>query len=209
MKIGVIFAALGLIAFRLPAMAEAESLITFHKDVLPILQKNCQGCHRPGQMAPMSFLSYEQTRPWAKAIKEAVSLRKMPPWFADPTHGHFTNDRSLRQGEIDTLTKWADSGAHEGNREDAPPVVQWPDGWVIQPDIIVPGSVFDVPAKTKNNVVEWMDVVVPSGGALIGAGAGAVAGTTTAFITGKKNVKLPVETPLIFSLRSSVQLRRS
>jgi hypothetical protein len=106
--------------------------------------------------------SYEQTRPWAKAIKEAVSLRKMPPWFADPTRGHFTNDRSLRRGEIDTLTKWADSGAHEGKVEDAPPVVQLPDGRVIQPDIIVPGSVFDVPAKTKNNVVEWMDVVVPS-----------------------------------------------
>jgi hypothetical protein len=159
----VSFAALGLIAFRLPALAEGVSSVTFHKDVLPILQKNCQVCHRPGQMAPMSFLSYEQTRPWAKAIKDAVLQRKMPPWFADPTHGHFTNDRSLVQSEIDTLTKWADSGAREGNREDGPPVVQWPDGWVIQPDIIVPGSVFDVPAKTKNNVVEWMYVVVPSG----------------------------------------------
>jgi hypothetical protein len=163
MKIGVSFAALGLIVFRLPTMAEGVSSVTFHKDVLPILQKNCQGCHRPGQMAPMSFLTYEQTRPWAKAIKEAVLQRKMPPWFADPTHGHFTNDRSLRQSEIDTLTKWAGSGALEGNREDAPPVVQWPDGWVIQPDIIVPGSVFDVPARPKNNVVEWMDIVVPGG----------------------------------------------
>jgi hypothetical protein len=111
----------------------------------------------------MSFLTYEQTRPWAKAIREAVLLRKMPPWFADPGHGHFTNDRSLRQSEIDTLEKWADSGALEGDRQDAPRAINWPDGWVIQPDVIVQGSAVDVPAKTKNNVVEWMDVVVPSG----------------------------------------------
>jgi hypothetical protein len=84
---------------------------TFHKDVLPILQKRCQECHRPGEAAPMSFLSYKDTRPWAKAIKAAVLNKKMPPWFADPAHGQFANDRSLSQQEIDILSAWADSGA--------------------------------------------------------------------------------------------------
>src|SRR5262245_51332523 len=67
--------------------------VTFHKDVLPILQKNCQTCHRPGQVAPMSLLSYESARPWAKAMKAAVVSRKMPPWFADPQYGPYLNDR--------------------------------------------------------------------------------------------------------------------
>ncbi len=70
--------------------------VTFHKDVVPVLQRHCQTCHRPGQAGPMSFLNYESTRPWAKAIKEAVVMRKMPPWFADPNVGHFLNDRSLK-----------------------------------------------------------------------------------------------------------------
>src|SRR6267143_2451013 len=95
--------------------SEESSPVTFTKDVLPILQQNCQSCHRPGQVAPMSLISYQETRPWARAIKNAVTLRKMPPWFADPNYGHFTNDRSLRQSEVDTLAKWADTGAVEGN----------------------------------------------------------------------------------------------
>src|SRR5215475_10728395 len=73
---------------------------TFTKDVLPILQKNCQSCHRPGEIAPMSFLSYADTRPWAKAIKTAVVTRQMPPWFADPAFGHFANDRTLSDATI-------------------------------------------------------------------------------------------------------------
>src|SRR5712691_2099189 len=80
--------------------ADQSSPVTFSKNVLPILQKNCQSCHRPGQVAPMSLLSYQEARPWAKAIKAAVTQRKMPPWFADPNYGHFTNDRSLKQSEI-------------------------------------------------------------------------------------------------------------
>ena len=70
------------------AMA-ASGAVTFNKDVLPVLQKNCQGCHRPGEVAPMSLLTYSDARPWAKAIKTAVLSRKMPPWFADPQYGHF------------------------------------------------------------------------------------------------------------------------
>jgi hypothetical protein len=137
--------------------------VTFNKDVLPILQRNCQTCHRPGQVAPMSFLTYQSTRPWAKAMKAAVAARKMPPWFADPQVGHFSNDRSLKQSEIDTIAKWADNGAAEGDAQDAPPPVQWPVGWQIQPDIIVEGPTTDVPAHPKNNVIEWISVVVPTG----------------------------------------------
>ncbi|MCC6368313.1 MAG: thiol-disulfide isomerase [Bryobacterales bacterium] len=111
----------------------------------------------------MSFLTYETTRPWAKAIKEAVRLRKMPPWFADPKIGHFVNDRSLRQSDVDTLAKWADGGAPRGNPKDAPPPVEWPKGWHIQPDVIVEGPAYGVPANPKNNVVEWITVTVPSG----------------------------------------------
>src|SRR5437588_7311795 len=88
---------------------------TFTKDVLPILQKNCQTCHRPGQTAPMSLLTYESTRPWAKAIKNAVTAKKMPPWFASPEYGHFTNDKSLKQEDIDTIVKWVDTGASQGD----------------------------------------------------------------------------------------------
>src|SRR5467141_1385493 len=100
--------------------------VTFNKDVLPILQKNCQSCHRPGEIAPMSLLSYKDARPWARAMKAAVASRKMPPWFADPQYGHFTNDRSLKQSDIDTIVKWADGGALEGDARDAPRPVEWP-----------------------------------------------------------------------------------
>ena len=141
----------------------AGSSPTFNKDVLPILQKNCQTCHRPGEAAPMSFLTYKDARPWAKAMKSAVALRKMPPWFADAEFGHFLNDRSLKSNEIETIAKWADNGAPEGNAEDAPPPVKWPEGWQIQPDIIVQGPTYDVPAHTRNNVVEWVSVTVPTG----------------------------------------------
>src|SRR6202140_2788599 len=115
-------------------VSSTSASVTFNKDVLPILQKNCQTCHRPGQVAPMSFLTYQSVRPWAKAMKAAVATRKMPPWFADPQYGHFSNDRSLKQEEIDLLAQWADAGAPEGDTKDAPPAVEWPQGWSIKPD---------------------------------------------------------------------------
>jgi len=144
--------------------AFAADSITFHKDVEPILQRNCQSCHRPGQAAPMSLLTYQNARPWAKAMKAAVMTRKMPPWFADPRYGHFVNDRSLQQSDIDTISKWADSGAAEGDAADAPVAVKWPaDGWEIQPDIVINGAPFTVPAKPKADVIEWTYITVPSG----------------------------------------------
>jgi hypothetical protein len=147
------------------ASAGQESAsITFNKDVLPILQRHCQTCHRPDQIAPMSFLSYAEVRPWAKAMKEAVLTRKMPPWFADPRHGRFKNDPSLAPADIETVTLWVDTGATEGNPNDAPAPVRWPeDGLEIQPDVIINGPAFRVPAATKNNVIEWTYITVPSG----------------------------------------------
>src|SRR5579871_6293814 len=113
------------------AFASANHPITFNKDVLPILQKHCQSCHRPGQVAPMPLLTYETARPWAKAIKIAVLSRKMPPWFADPRYGHFANDRRLGESDIRKIAAWVDAGAPEGDAKDKPAPVVWRDGWNI------------------------------------------------------------------------------
>jgi hypothetical protein len=111
---------------------------TFNKDVLPILQKHCQECHRPGAIAPMSFMTFQDTRPYAKAIVKAVVARTMPPWFADPTIGHFENAKVLTHAEIAKLTAWAEKGAVEGNAKDKPAPRVFNDGWTIgKPDIIV------------------------------------------------------------------------
>jgi hypothetical protein len=145
------------------AMA-ADSAVTFNKDVLPILQQHCQTCHRPGSIAPMSFLTYQSARPWAKAMKAAVLSRKMPPWSADPQVGHFSNDPSLKPSELDIISKWADSGAPAGDEKDAPPAIQWPaNGWTAQPDMVLPGVPYKVPAHTRNDVVEWMTLTTPTG----------------------------------------------
>ena len=89
----------------LPAAIAADPQVTFSKDVLPVLQKNCQGCHRPGEAGPMTFLDYQSTRPWAKAIKDVAISRKMPPWLADPHVGKFSNDRSLSEADVKTLVE--------------------------------------------------------------------------------------------------------
>ncbi len=90
------------------------SRVTFHRDVVPILAKNCQGCHRPGQIAPMSFLTYATTRPWAAQIKAVAISKKMPPAVSSPHYPVLTQDDGLTQAEIDILVKWVDSGAPEG-----------------------------------------------------------------------------------------------
>ena len=151
------------VAFASTLAAADSPSVTFNKDVLPILQKKCQSCHRTGSIAPMSFLSYQETRPWAKAMKTAVLARKMPPWFADPQYGHFLNDHSLTQAEMDTIARWADTGGAEGNADDGPKPIQWAQGWQIQPDVIVQGPSFDVPAHPRNDVIEWVSVTVPLG----------------------------------------------
>jgi hypothetical protein len=140
--------------------ASVTAPVTFTKDVQPILQKHCQECHRAGEIAPFSLLSYKETRPWAKAIKEDVVTRKMPPWFADPQYGHFVNDRSLSKQEIDTLVAWVDGGAKEGDAKDAPLPAAWTDGWNIpKPDLVLEMQSFHIPAKGD---VPYQYVVLPT-----------------------------------------------
>jgi mono/diheme cytochrome c family protein len=132
--------------------------VTFNKDVLPILQKNCQTCHRPGEIAPMSFLTYNETRPWAKGMKEAVVSRQMPPWFADAAYGHFANDRRLNDAEIKTISAWADAGAPEGDEKGKPAPITFQDGWNIKPDMIIEmPKDFNVPAS---GTVNYQNVLV-------------------------------------------------
>jgi hypothetical protein len=145
-------------------IAAADTPITFTKDVLPILQRNCQSCHRPGQIAPMPLLTYQDVRPWARSIKGKVESRQMPPWFADAEHGRFANDKSLSQSDIDAIVKWADAGAPQGDLKDAPPPLEWPaDGWQIKPDIVVRAPEFRVPAHAPQEVIEWVTFLIPSG----------------------------------------------
>ena len=110
--------------------ASAQGEVTFTTDVLPILQTRCQGCHRVGQMAPMSLVTYDEVRPWARAIRTKVIDRSMPPWHIDKTIGiqEFQNDISLSEAEIETIVGWVDAGAPRGNPVDMPPPVAWPDG---------------------------------------------------------------------------------
>src|SRR5438128_3349594 len=110
----VISGLMGLTVSMLAAVQQnpaTAASVTFNKDVLPILQKNCQGCHRPGEIGPMPFLTYDATRPYARAIKAAVTSRQMPPWFADPSYGHFANTKGLTDAEIATVAAWSDQGA--------------------------------------------------------------------------------------------------
>src|SRR5215470_10458859 len=119
-------------------LAKSKGSVTFNKEVAPILFKNCVECHRPGEAAPMSLLSYKDARPWARSIREKVLSREMPPWHADPQVGQFSNDPRLTQAEIDTITAWVDGGAKEGEPRDLPPQPEFVEGWNIgQPDLIL------------------------------------------------------------------------
>lgn len=127
-----------LVSVLLAALSDDAKSITFNKDVFPILQNNCQTCHRPGGIAPMSLLTYADARPWAKAIKTQVLNKQMPPWFADPGSAPFRNAPRLTNNDIKTLVAWADSGAREGDAADKPAQTrQWSDGWTTPPDAIV------------------------------------------------------------------------
>jgi hypothetical protein len=115
---------------------------TFAKDVAPVLQRACQNCHRPGNIGPMSLLTYQDVRPWARSIKQQVVQRNMPPWYIDRAVGirHFKNDPSLSDQEISMISKWVDSGAPMGNESDMPPPRKFDDNdrWHIgQPDVVV------------------------------------------------------------------------
>src|SRR5262249_38841892 len=142
------------------AAAEVPPEPTFYRDVLPILSERCQTCHRAGEASPMALESYRQVRPWAAAIRDAVVSRKMPPWFADPRFGQFTDDPSLKPEQIRTIVEWVRSGARAGDPADAPPKTSWPQGWNIgAPDLVLrPAVAFDVPA---NGAVEYQHIILP------------------------------------------------
>jgi hypothetical protein len=136
---------------------------TFAKDVAPILQKHCQTCHRPGEAAPFSMLTYEDTLPWASTMKMVVTRKIMPPWFADPKYGHFANERSLSADEVRTLVAWVNGGSQKGAPEDMPPaLVNFVEGWGIPaPDIVFQlPKPFSVPAA---GVMDYQYVIVPTG----------------------------------------------
>ena len=99
--------------------------VTFSKDVAPIFQEKCQECHQPNSIAPMSLITYQEARPWARSIKERVATRQMPPWHIDRSVGvqHFKNDMSLSDEQVDTIVRWVDGGAPQGDPKDLPPPV--------------------------------------------------------------------------------------
>ena len=166
MKVPFLFVILLTAFISMTPTAAAQGQVTFTKDVAPILQERCQICHRTGTFAPMSLVTYEQTRPWARSIKQKVLAREMPPWFIDKNIGvqHFSNDVSLTDQEIATIVKWVDAGAPQGSASDMPPPRQFPDGEAWQfgkPDLIV-SLPKDVVVKAKGPDW-WPDILVDPG----------------------------------------------
>jgi len=147
------------VCLSLSSVALAADSVTFAKDVAPILQEKCQECHHTGSMAPMSLATYEEARPWAKAIRERVITRQMPPWHIDPTVGvqKFKNDMSLSQAQVDTIVRSVDGGAPLGDLKDMPRPRQWPnaDEWKATkelgpPDLIVKSEAWTMPAHHQD-----------------------------------------------------------
>src|SRR6266508_5305403 len=135
-RVAIIFCLAIASLFLLPA-SQADTTkpsskqVTFNKDVAPIFFKNFAECHRAGEAAPFSVMSYNDVRPWAKSIREKVVNREMPPWHADPHVQEFKNNRSLTPAEIDAITAWVDGGSQEGDPKDLPPPPKFDDGWNI------------------------------------------------------------------------------
>ncbi len=169
--IGTLGMLLATAAMAAPAAAQTTTDATFAKDVAPILQQSCQTCHRTGSMAPMSLVTYQEVRPWARAIKEKVANRVMPPWHLDKTVGirDFKNDISLSDAEIDAVVRWVDAGAPLGNPADMPPPIDWPDGdvWHLgeeqgygEPDLVVRSTPW---TQSPEGQDQWYQPVVDTG----------------------------------------------
>jgi hypothetical protein len=158
------------LALAAPASAQTTAAPTFTKDVAPIFQKKCESCHRPDSIAPMSLVTYQEARPWARSIRDRVASRNMPPWHIDPTVGiqHYKGDRSLTQKEMDTILAWVAAGAPQGNPADMPPPVQWADGndWNYAkefgrpPDLIIKSPKYTQKAGAMD---AWYKPVVDTG----------------------------------------------
>src|SRR5512140_2086722 len=134
-----VFALSAVIGSHAAARADTTPAPTFTKDVAPILYKSCATCHRPGEIGPMSLLTYEDARPWSKSIREKVVKREMPPWSADPAHSlKFRNDPSLTSDQVKTIAAWVDAGSPKGNDADMPAVPKFASGWKNgEPDIVI------------------------------------------------------------------------
>src|SRR5277367_746239 len=139
--------------------------VTYTKDIATIFQAKCEECHRKNTAAPMSLVTYQEARPWAKAIRERVITRNMPPWHLDKTVGiqHFSNDRSLSDDQIATIVRWVDSGAPMGDPKDMPAPIQWPNDeqWQLakqfgQPDLVIKSDAYTMPAQGQD--VWWKPV---------------------------------------------------
>jgi hypothetical protein len=151
----------GAVAGEQYAQRPAADVPTFARDVAPILYRNCTTCHRPGDIAPMSLLTYEDARPWAKAIRDEVGDGNMPPWHADPKHGKFANDRSLSEEERNTLIRWANNGAPKGDPQDLPAPPDYVEGWTVgRPDLVLTmPEPYKVPA---DGFVEYEYIEIPT-----------------------------------------------
>ena len=138
--------------------------VTFSKDVAPILQKNCQECHRPGQIGPMPLLTFEDAAAWSETIRQVVEERRMPPWHADPRYGTFHNNRRLAESERNTLLAWINQGCAPGRSDDLPAPRKFAEGWSIgQPDVVLSMSKeFTVPAEAKGGI-RYQYFVIPTG----------------------------------------------
>ena len=151
--------------------AETSTTPTFTRDVAPIFQEKCESCHRPDSIAPMSLVTYEETRPWVRAIRDRVATRQMPPWHIDKTIGiqKFKNDRSLTDQQIDTILRWVDGGSPKGDAKDMPAPVKWPaeQGWNFaamfgqtEPDLIIRSTPYTQKAGAQD---AWWKPSVPTG----------------------------------------------
>src|SRR5438067_12744600 len=158
----VLFLALRIVSSGSAAQQNGTAPPTFYRDVLPILQQDCQSCHRAASIAPMPFESYERTKPYAGAIRHAVEQKSMPPWFADPAVGKFANDPSLSAAEISTLAAWSEANAPAGDKKDAAPARHWVESWSIpEPDLVL--SMPQAVSLPANGDVPYTYEVVPTG----------------------------------------------
>ena len=155
----------------MPSAATAAGVAnpTFTKDIAPIFQEKCEACHRTDSIAPMSLVTFEEARPWARSIKSRVETRQMPPWHIDKTVGiqQFKNDRSLSDAQIDTIIRWVDGGAPKGDPREMPAPKVWPDESVWNfskefgpPDLIVKSTPYTMPAQANDT---WWKPQVETG----------------------------------------------
>jgi peroxiredoxin/mono/diheme cytochrome c family protein len=142
----------------------AEGAVTFSKQVARVLQQNCQECHRPGQIGPMPLLTYEDAASWSETIREVIQDGRMPPWYADPRHGKFANDRRLKAADRDTLLAWVEQGTPRGDDKDLPPPRAFVNGWTIgQPDaVFTMPKPYDVPAQAPRGGIPYRHFFVPT-----------------------------------------------